>query len=275
MKKVIDCFMFFNEYDILEGRLEYLYNHVDYFVLVESNLTQSGHDKPMNFANNLHRYKKYMDKILYFPYLVNRSDFNYDKLPTYETDYNTGPWQLENGQRNHIIQALKLFNDDDIVLISDLDEIPHKNCIGIAKDYFSKGWDRLAVEQDFYLYNFKRKLVRKWRGTTISTNKVAKEVTPQGLRNNLWNIGLITNGGWHLSYWNSIENIQYKIETFAHQELNQDRFRDPEHIKQKILSGQDMFDRDNPVITVDPTVTIPADVLEIFGKFEEELYKQL
>ena len=71
---IVDSFIFFNEFDILEGRLEYLYDHVDYFVIVESNLTFSGNTKPLYFMNNMSRYKKYLDKVLYFPfikYLIN------------------------------------------------------------------------------------------------------------------------------------------------------------------------------------------------------------
>ena len=56
---ILDCFTFFNELDLLEGRLEYLYNSVDYFILVESNLTHSGKAKPMIFIQNIERFKKY------------------------------------------------------------------------------------------------------------------------------------------------------------------------------------------------------------------------
>lgn len=270
MSKVIDCFMFFNEFDLLEGRLKYLNESVDYFVLVESNITQSGHDKPLHFAENLIRYKEYLGKILYFPFIVDKSKFNYNKFPSWERDYNTGPWQQENAQRDYISKALTLFSDNDIIMISDLDEIPHKGCINIAKDYFSKGWDRLAVEQDHYAYNFRQKQVVPIRGTTISTNKVAKEQGPQRLRNEKYGYGLITNGGWHLTYWGDVKTIQYKIETFAHQELNQEKFKDPEHIKEKILKGEDMFDRSNPYVKVDPVQSIPKDILEIFGALEQK-----
>lgn len=262
--------MFFNELDILEGRLKYLYNHVDHFVLVESNITQSGHDKPLYFAENILRYQQYVDKILYFPFLVNKTDFNYQKLPTWEQDYNTGPWQQENAQRNYIGKALNLFNDNDIIMISDLDEIPHKDCINITKDYFDKGWDKLAVEQDHYAYNFRQKQVVPTRGTSIVKNKYAKTATPQGIRNERYGYGLISNGGWHLTYWGDIQTIQYKISTFAHQELNQDRFKDPEHIKTKILNGQDMFDRDKPYVKVNPESVIPSDILDIFGDIEHK-----
>jgi hypothetical protein len=271
---IVDAFMFFNEFDILEGRFEYLYNHVDYFVLVEANITQSGDPKPMHFMNNMSRYKKYLNKVLYFPFITSRSNYNYDRLPGEERDYDTGPWQLENAQRNHISKALELFDDDAIIMISDLDEIPHKECINITKDYFSKGWDRLTVQQDHYSYNFKQRQVVPILGTTISTNRVAKEVTPQGLRNTKYGFGVISKGGWHLTYWGDVASIQYKIETFAHQELNQEQFKDPAHIKEKILAGQDMFNRDNPYVLTQPG-DIPDDIMEIFGKIQDKLSKDL
>jgi beta-1,4-mannosyl-glycoprotein beta-1,4-N-acetylglucosaminyltransferase len=262
--------MFFNEFELLKGRLQYLKDHVDFFVLVESNITQSGHEKPLHFAENLFRYREFLDKILYFPFIVDREKFNYNKLPSWERDYDTGPWQQENAQRNYISKALNLFDDHDIIMISDLDEIPHKECINIAKEYFSKGWDRLAVEQDHYAYNFRQKQVVPIRGTTISTNKIVKELSPQQLRNEKYGYGLISRGGWHLTYWGDVKTIQYKIETFAHQELNQDKFKTPEHIKEKILKGEDMFNRNNPYVKVDPEKEIPKDVLEIFGEFERK-----
>jgi beta-1,4-mannosyl-glycoprotein beta-1,4-N-acetylglucosaminyltransferase len=270
MKKVIDCFMFFNEFDLLEGRLKYLNNNVDYFVLVESNLTHSGQLKPLHFAENLVRYRQYLDKILYFPLIGNTNSFDFNKLPSWERDYDTGPWQQENAQRNHIAKALNLFDDQDIIMISDLDEIPHKDCVEIAKDYFLKGWDRLGVRQDHYCYNFNQKQLTPWIGTSISTNAVAKKETPQQLRNSRHGFGIIENGGWHLTYWGTVEDIQYKIDSFAHQELNLTQFKTPEHIKEKILKGEDMFNRNNPYIKVDSEKEIPKDIRDIFGVFEQK-----
>ena len=84
---LIDCFIFFNEYDILEGRLEYLYDVVDYFVIVEMDVSFNGNPKPMNFSNNIHRYRKYADKILYFPYSPDTSKYDFTK--TIEPGTNT------------------------------------------------------------------------------------------------------------------------------------------------------------------------------------------
>jgi beta-1,4-mannosyl-glycoprotein beta-1,4-N-acetylglucosaminyltransferase len=271
---IVDTFMFFNEFDILEGRLEYLYDHVDYFVLVECNITQSGDPKPMLFMNNMSRYKKYLDKVLYFPFITKRSDFNYSQLPTHDRDYNTGPWQQENAQRNYISKSLELFEDDAIIMLSDLDEIPNKECITIAKDCFSRGWDRLGIQQDHFAYNFKQKQSIPTIGTTITTNKVAKEVTPQGLRNERYGYGIIYNGGWHLTYWGDVETIRYKIQTFAHQELNQECFKTQEHIKERILTGQDMFNRGNPYVPTQPG-EIPQDIMDIFGKVQDKISQSI
>jgi len=268
---IVDSFIFFNEFDILEGRLEYLYDHVDYFVIVESNLTFSGNTKPLYFMNNMSRYKKYLDKVLYFPFITDRRNYNYERKPAHDRDYNTGPHKCEHAQRNYILKALELFNNDAIIMISDLDEIPHVSCIDIAKHYFSNGWDRLVVQQDHFSYNFKQKQVAPWIGTSISTNKVAREETPQGLRNARHGFGIIDNGGWHLTYWGAIEDIQYKIDSFAHQELNTSEFLDPEHIKNRIKLGKDMFNRDaNEYVLVNEN-EIPEDFMKIFGQINSKL----
>ena len=270
---IVDCFMFFNEFEILEGRLEYLYDHVDYFVLVEASITQSGDDKPMNFMNNMSRYKKYLDKIIYFPFITKRSDYNYDKLPTHDRDYETGPWQLENAQRNHIGKALELFPDDAIVMISDVDEIPHKDSMDVARKLFSNEWPAFHLQQLYLAYNFKNKLSNMWVGTAITTNAYAKWITPQGIRDSRHGYPAIYYGGWHLTYWGDVETIQHKIKTFAHQELNQDQFKDPEHIKERIKLGKDLFNRNN--VEFVPTVEneIPTDIQIIFGNLNNKLIK--
>lgn len=268
---IVDSFIFFNEFDILEGRFEYLYDHVDYFVIVESNLTFSGNTKPLYFMNNMSRYKKYLDKVLYFPFITSKDNYNYSRMPAHDRDYSTGPHQCEHAQRNYISKSLELFDDDAIIMISDLDEIPHTACINIARDYFSKGWDRLVVQQDHFSYNFKQKQIVPWIGSSITTNKVAKKETPQGLRNSRHGFGIIENGGWHLTYWGNIEDIQYKINSFAHQELNTLEFSDPGHIKERIKLGKDMFNRDvNKYAPVNEN-EIPADFLKIFGQINSKL----
>ena len=105
--KIYDCFTYFNEDLILDLRFNILYKHVDYFVIIEGNKTHSGQLKKKNF--DIKKFIKFKKKIKYY----------FVEMPN-----NMSSWQLENFQRNQIIRGLKYANGDDIILISDCDEIP-------------------------------------------------------------------------------------------------------------------------------------------------------
>ena len=105
---IYDCFTFFNELDLLEIRLNILYEKVDFFVIVEANKTHTGKDKPFYVQESFARFERFKEKIKYIQV----------------TDMPSGnAWTLENFQRNCIMRGLDKLADDDIVAISDLDEI--------------------------------------------------------------------------------------------------------------------------------------------------------
>ena len=111
--KVIDCFIFYNELDMLEFRLNELNDLVDYFVLVECIKTHSNNDKELYFENNKTRFSKFLDKIIHI--IVK------DNIPQ-----TSNSMDRENYQRNCIDEGIKKLslNNDDIIIIADLDEIP-------------------------------------------------------------------------------------------------------------------------------------------------------
>lgn len=267
---IIDTFMFFNEFDILEGRLEYLYDYIDYFIIVESNMTHSGQEKELGYLKNSKRYKKYSDKIIYFPFITSKDQYDFSQLPEHDRDFEKGTWKAENAQRNHITACLKSFDDNDIVIISDVDEIPHRACIGISKEYFNNGWQMLAVQQDFYCYNFNQKLSYPWHGSVVTLNSYAKTYGAQHFRNIKHTIPVISNGGWHLSYWGTINDIQNKIKSFAHQELNTDQYLDSNYIQNKILEGKDLFRENSPFVKANRN-DVDQEILKIFSRFENKL----
>ena len=63
MYMIYDCFMFFNELDVLEIRLNELYHAVDKFILVEATKTHAGKDKTLFFNENKQKFSKFLDKI--------------------------------------------------------------------------------------------------------------------------------------------------------------------------------------------------------------------
>ena len=111
--KVYDCFTFYNEFELLELRLNSLYDVVDYFVIVEGTKTQSNQPKELNFPKRKDEFQKFSSKIRYIV-------FNADNIPY----TGVGDWSIEVSQRNAIMLGLPDANPEDLVFISDLDEIP-------------------------------------------------------------------------------------------------------------------------------------------------------
>lgn len=114
--RVIDCFTFFNEFDLLEIRLKYLYEHVDYFVIVEADQSFTGEPKPLGFNEHSDRYQAYSDKIIYLPC----------KMPAFKKEHKKSTaWKREAYQRNYLMQGLQRIGvtSSDRILIGDIDEI--------------------------------------------------------------------------------------------------------------------------------------------------------
>ena len=110
--RIYDCFTFYNEFELLELRLESLWDVVDRFVIVESNKTFTNKPKEYNFIARQNDYRKYFPKIRYV--------VENDRVP-----YNgTGDWSIEINQRNAIMRGIQDAQPDDLIFISDLDEIP-------------------------------------------------------------------------------------------------------------------------------------------------------
>ena len=257
--------MFFNEYDILEGRLEYLYDTVDYFVIVESDITHSGQKKSLNYANNIDRYRKYQKKILYFPLSIDPSQYNWN-LKSDRSESFSPSWAVENAQRNHISQAIKLFKDSDIVIISDVDEIPNKHILNTVISKLSTEVIAISLIQDLFYYNFNQKRVSPWAGSVVTTVKNVKQSEPQWFRTNRNSLPSILNGGWHLSYWGNVEHIQKKLNSCEHQEYNTEQYNSIENIQSAIDQGRDLLGRhDNQFVKFDKN-TLSKDFLFAFDK---------
>ena len=123
MTKIVDSFLFFNEIDILELRLNILYDYVDYFVITEADRTFSGIRKEFNYLKNKTKFKKFEDKIIY----------NQVNIP----DNITITWDREIFQRNYPLLKIKdIFSPNDIILTSDIDEIPSTEVLKNYNDWF-------------------------------------------------------------------------------------------------------------------------------------------
>ena len=124
--QVFDCFMYYNEDTILDLRLNYLNKYVDYFIIVESTFNHRGQKKNLNF--NIDKFRKFEDKIKYFildshPPDVEEIDPN-DSENEKSRKYILNGYRRDHYQRNYLSKGISYANEDDIILVSDIDEIP-------------------------------------------------------------------------------------------------------------------------------------------------------
>ena len=129
---IYDCFTFYNEFELLELRLELLYPVVDHFVICECNKTLRGDDKPFYFAENKERFTKYLDKIINIQ-LTDPPMISQQRVKSNGNVF-AGDWDIEHYQRNGIIRGLVDCKPEDIIMISDLDEIPDPDIVAHILD---------------------------------------------------------------------------------------------------------------------------------------------
>jgi len=222
MALVYDCFTFFNELDVLEIRLNELDGVVDRFVIAEANMTHAGAPREFILEKNMDRFEKFRDKIIYI---------KVEDMPT------GGNWGRENYQRDALMRGLVGCDDDDIVLISDVDEIPRPSCI---KDYkISDGM--MNLEQNMYYY-YLNCFQCKWYLAKILPFRLLREgLTPELARET--SSPCILNAGWHFSFIGGLDKITEKIEAFAHQEFNTDEYKNHDHILEHMTNGTSLFGR--------------------------------
>jgi beta-1,4-mannosyl-glycoprotein beta-1,4-N-acetylglucosaminyltransferase len=237
--KIVDCFTFYNELDLLQYRLAALYDYVDFFILVEANTTHAGHSKPIYYVDNMHLFEKYRDKIIHMvvdlPFKVPNIDYGKNQQ-----------WENENFQRNCIKECTQLeqvgLSKDDLVIISDLDEIIDPQRLPEFRDGRLLTYKGFTLSQDMYYYNLHCKNTWFWSKAKIVTYEYLLQKTPEEIRQG--ELPLLEHGGWHLSYFGDIAFIRNKLNEFGHQEYNSPQYTDENIITQRLENGVDLFGRD-------------------------------
>ena len=258
MKKIYDAFLFFNELELLELRLNILNNVVDKFVIVESTKTFSSKDKPLFFDENKEMFNKFKDKIIHIIIDDTPDNFmtiNYINEPKTEIDVlnnkilkhvdespgwprHETQWGVETFQRESIIKGLINCNEDDIIIISDVDEIPNPIEIEKIKNTSDEVFN---FNQKMYYYYVNMLKENNWSGPKACTWGKLKTISLNSLRQNKHTTKTISDGGWHFSFMGGEAKVIEKIEAYAHQEYNKPYYKD--NVKNNIMTNMDPFFR--------------------------------
>ena len=244
-RKIVDAFIFSNELDMLEYRLELLYDKVDHFVLVESNKTHAGDDKPLYFTIHKKRFQKYLDKITHiivtdFPRNLTQPEI--DKLVAIPEIRNIN-WVREHHQRRAISRGIDKLNLDyeDIIFVSDVDEIPDVDKIDNVINLLPYG--PVVCAQRWFIWNTTWEKDYVWAGSTAFyySHYLNNKDIFQHLRNIRWDEDKkefsTTLCGWHLSWFGTLDFIKSKIYSFAHTEVASDYFTYERNILRLIKEG--------------------------------------
>lgn len=236
MTKVFDCFMFFNEFQLLTLRLRELEEAVDFFILVEGSHTHTGNPKPFHFKENEATFAEFRDKLI--PVSVN--------LPPDGKEPWFG-WGREIYQRSAINAVLaERAKPDDIILSSDVDEIPRASVI---EEYRDRS-DICAIEEKTYHYNLNCMMETPTVDPKIARYGAMKELGVSSIRylHQAQPLHVIKNGGWHLSFMGGIDKIIEKVKAYAHYDI-----RDPnigtyvsrENVESSVKARKSLFLRDD------------------------------
>ena len=286
--------MYFDEEVVLDLRLNTLDRYVDYFVIVESTFTHRGDKRNLKFDHK--KFEKFKDKIIYL---------TFDKEPdgieaVYENDnegeksrkYILNAAKRENGQRDYIVNGLQKASSEDLILISDVDEIPNLEEINLdnLKEKI------LMFQQDMFYYKFDLKLPNMvWSGTKGCRKKDL--LSPQWLRNikdkkySLFRLDIIfskikynsikfiKNGGWHFSNIKSPKEIEHKLKSYLHHREFDEEPLSIDQIDGIIKNKQAIYDLKvdktvNKVGTGSKLVNYSFDKLPIYLKENKENYKE-
>lgn len=267
---VYDCFQFFNELDILKIRLNVLSPVVDRFVISEASETFSGLKKPLYYEENKEMFAEFADRIIHVVV---------EDTPEGDTHYR------DTFQKNAVTRGLKGCTDEDVIIFSDLDEIPNPGKIREILQNFRNDRIYHFAQRLFYCYlnmeevsgsllsyagEFEGVERKKWIGTKMLSYKLLRE---QGLLlgelrfPERKEIGIrVDDGGWHFGYMGGHgekdirKRVQEKVVSAAHQEYNSKHVLS--NVTDQIKSGNDIFGRNAQFVRCDIDESFPEYIRE-------------
>ena len=267
--KIFDCVTYLNEDHLLELRFNILNEFVDYFVVCEAKEDHRGREKKLHFS--FEKFSKFKEKIIY---LV---------VEKFENCKRT--WDRQNYQRDYLINGISNANNEDLILFSDVDEIPNlKN----LKNFTNQLIDKIGIfDQKVFYYKLNLQVVDydQWEGTRICKKEYLKSfswlrdnIRLKNLKYNFWRfdkfkkIFKVEDGGWHFSFLGNAEFISSKIKSYVHSEYDQEKYTKIEEINERIKNAIDPYDRKKKIVTVPIDNTYPKFIYLNKEKLKDLIY---
>ena len=270
-RKIYDLCMVNSELDFLEIRLNTLYDHVDYFIIVESTKTFQGNPKPLNIRNNWGKFKKFHDKMIY-----------------HELEYPEGfdpprAWDYEDLQRNAMynqvfpkLEGRQVAVEGDVMIVADVDEIPRPATLLLLRTCnFPR---RLTLASRFYYYSFQfLHTGPEWAHPQATYYQGKKTILPANLREGDGGISFLRgfekatlgNAAWHCSScFQTMGEFLNKMASFSHGSMNRKTFQNRTRIASAVREGRDLWERPQDQFRrIENNEDVPKYILEKRDRF--------
>jgi len=203
-----DCFLYFNEPDLLELRMRYLWDYVDYFVIAEGDRAFQGFEKPYRFLEQRERFEWAMSKIRYIAVKVD---------PTWD------PRGVEGRQRIALVEAYRTASDDDIIILGDIDEIPKIEALDeVITQRLFDAETQVTLRMDLFYFYLNNQVYfdascknnAQWNGSMVMRKEFAGN--PHQTRNCRNIKRKYYLGGWHFCFCQGPVGVRQKLDAFCH-----------------------------------------------------------
>jgi beta-1,4-mannosyl-glycoprotein beta-1,4-N-acetylglucosaminyltransferase len=288
---IYNAFLFMNEFDLLEIRLNELDSIVDYFILSESPTTHSGLSKPLYYQDhkNEERFKKFEHKIIH--QIITDTPLNYLNLHTDPANdellniviekVNNGNWWPHDREdygritfeTESLLRAMKNCKPNDILILNEADEIPRREVVEYVIENFNPE-QIYNLQHTFYYYYFNCLKDESWFGSIILTFEKFKNLSLCEMKMRRRGVS-VSNAGWHFSYLGNLNAIKYKIESQADVGLNTQHMRAnmADNIENCFINGRDIYFRPAKFTKTIIDETYPKYIFENQEKFAKYIAK--
>jgi beta-1,4-mannosyl-glycoprotein beta-1,4-N-acetylglucosaminyltransferase len=233
-RKIYDLLLINTELNWLEIRLGQMYDHVDYFIILEASMTFQDTPKPLFVQENWSRFEKYHSKMI--RHTLNIEGAKFEKT-----------WDRETFSRNAMydqvipyLEGPQVAAMGDVILVSDVDEIPRPSTLTALRN--CRFPQKLSLHSDMYYYSFQWHSRGDWAHPQATYYNGNDTVLPNDLRGSA--DSHLYRAAWHCSYcFSTIGEFIKNIKSFSHSELNLDRYKDPQQIMEHVRYGIDLYER--------------------------------
>ncbi len=247
---IIDTFMFNDEFEMLDLRLSLSKKYVNRWIILEGNKTWSGKEKPFYLKEHFEKYSKiYKDRI---------------ELICLEIPDGYKDWQCENFSRASLQKGIEKYNDNDIIIHSDLDEILNPLMVPEIIQYLEKMNKPISCTLDMFIYKFDQKVDRNWSGNVVAKKHMFKN--PQQLykgdsskrKNREFCETFPKNAGWHWTWMGDDERIKNKVISCI-----ESQHRDPDQVLNALKQQDTQSAINHKCKTIKVDVDYPDEVLTV------------